>query len=646
MLCSWQRSPDTVQSRLKSELRLLEDLLKTFPKSYWLWNHRQWVLQTLPEPEKEILRDLKLVEAMLDLDSRNFHGWDYRRYLVAFRAPGITDGVSHPKKEFEYTTKKINQNFSNYSAWHYRSTVLPNSFAPSEIPAQLHTEFELVRSAIYTDPQDQSAWLYQRWLLGARKHDPISCLGAWIVRQPAYNGSVSTSFAVALVMSEPVLISTDGLISIDGSPVTLTLRPVLPNFLRGDTSEASAPSSLWLLNLPSDRSFLSEGSTNVRIVLDSNNVATPLGRKPRRRFNFELNFEGNMENYAIRTTSAASDAYLIASPFREIHALDEFTADTTLETLSEQWSPAPASKQVLLREIESLRELIDLEPESKWALLTLVILLDQLGDETAEQEHVLDKLALLDKARAQYYMDLKSRRQFNRLLSAFLKRREDGSEYLDFGIHSIHQSIVLNRKMAFWVKASRAFLAFVNVVFCVLGIAVIGFGIALIAGVIPVIRNMGLSTPIGIIIIGAIIFAISMLGAIGGIQRSRSSLIAYAVALSLFLVVEIALVVLCSTFQSLVTQGISFLSPYWNQFDSTTLQWVYTQVCRAEGAITTLLTSQLYVAYGALIGSLVFQVLTIAAAIHLSRVYKNIDRGSQQVYPGDYKQIEEDEYYA
>lgn len=66
---------------------------------------------------------------MLSLDNRNFHGWGYRRGLVkALESSELfPDGSagSMTEAEFNYTTKMIESNLSNFSAWHNRSKLIP-----------------------------------------------------------------------------------------------------------------------------------------------------------------------------------------------------------------------------------------------------------------------------------------------------------------------------------------------------------------------------------------------------------------------------------------------------------------------------------------------------------------------------------------
>ena len=108
--------------------------------------------------------------------------------------------------EARFVAALIGANFSNYSAWHHRSALLflsttsdrstPASLALTwslperEVPAAaatlelsstelfaprcpshsiflqlLRAEFELLQNAFFTDPNDQTAWIYYFWLL-------------------------------------------------------------------------------------------------------------------------------------------------------------------------------------------------------------------------------------------------------------------------------------------------------------------------------------------------------------------------------------------------------------------------------------------------------------------------------------------------
>lgn len=91
--------------------------------------------------------------------------WDHRSYVAQVSAVPAAD-------ELNFCTSKINDNFSNYSSWHYRSKLLPqlrphptDAHRPIDAPT-LRFELDMVMDATFTAPEDSSAWFYQRWLLG------------------------------------------------------------------------------------------------------------------------------------------------------------------------------------------------------------------------------------------------------------------------------------------------------------------------------------------------------------------------------------------------------------------------------------------------------------------------------------------------
>ena len=126
---------EAVISLIYSDLEFLVPLLRKFPKCYWVWDYRLWLLEEstrlLPaiNARKFWQQELVLVGKMLSLDSRNFLGWGYRRTVIA----ALDSTALQPEgsarsmieQEFDYTTKMIKSNLSNFSAWHNRSKLIP-----------------------------------------------------------------------------------------------------------------------------------------------------------------------------------------------------------------------------------------------------------------------------------------------------------------------------------------------------------------------------------------------------------------------------------------------------------------------------------------------------------------------------------------
>jgi len=157
-------SPSDNDELWSKEVELTQQCLMSNPKSYGAWHHRCYSLDQMKSPPWQ--NELALCDRFLSMDERNFHCWDYRK--VAAKKAGQT-----PEKELEFTMDRINTNFSNYSAWHYRSKLLPltnpNPEKTSNQPIEEsvhHRELDLVQNAAFTDPDDSSAWLYHTWLVG------------------------------------------------------------------------------------------------------------------------------------------------------------------------------------------------------------------------------------------------------------------------------------------------------------------------------------------------------------------------------------------------------------------------------------------------------------------------------------------------
>lgn len=175
---------------LNDDLKFVMVLFKRYPKCYWIYNHRLWVLKALGD-KADWEFELGVVSKVLSVDQRNFHAWQLRRVITTNIESTTKNNIKQMLlinlNEFQFTTSKVNNNISNFSAWHNRSKLIPRIYglfhkldskvieSNEEISTaykmfkdpqtiMLH-ELKLINTGMYMDADDTSVWLYLYWLL-------------------------------------------------------------------------------------------------------------------------------------------------------------------------------------------------------------------------------------------------------------------------------------------------------------------------------------------------------------------------------------------------------------------------------------------------------------------------------------------------
>jgi geranylgeranyl transferase type-2 subunit alpha len=172
----------SLMPKIEDELDFSSSCLLQNPKSYGAWLHRKWLCVGHQGGRDFWLREIERTSSLLSKDERNFHCWNFRRFLLSLLlgscpplkyaldssvsqetrllslpsqilcgAPSAVGSSTDVQRilllEWQFTTRKIQDNFSNFSAFHYRTSLLCE-----ETREFLGSDWDLVENAVFTDP--------------------------------------------------------------------------------------------------------------------------------------------------------------------------------------------------------------------------------------------------------------------------------------------------------------------------------------------------------------------------------------------------------------------------------------------------------------------------------------------------------------
>jgi protein farnesyltransferase/geranylgeranyltransferase type-1 subunit alpha len=131
----------TLPPLLSAELTLMDELAVQFLKTYQVWHHRRLLVSLTKRPSRE----LAVIKRSLEVDSKNYHTWSYRQWLLSSFYGTDKNGQEQQNEiddadndgqeaaveahvvwnaELDFVDTMLIQDVRNNSAWHHRFFVI------------------------------------------------------------------------------------------------------------------------------------------------------------------------------------------------------------------------------------------------------------------------------------------------------------------------------------------------------------------------------------------------------------------------------------------------------------------------------------------------------------------------------------------
>ncbi|KAI9293198.1 protein prenylyltransferase [Neoconidiobolus thromboides FSU 785] len=378
------------------ELKLTQDCFQLRPKTYWIWNHRSYILDTL-NTYKNYFKELQLINFMLNKDARNFHGWNYRLRIVAkllHLMKEKKDKVELLLEEWKFTGEKIKASFSNASAWHYRiqlkKKVEDIAIKEGEVNEEdknkikeimkMDNELKLVKNAFYTDPEDQSSFIYYFNLMDelSEENKKVKLNVYLVLNQNQWFIYLRCNFNMKFESIPMVFINHEKLQLTTENWVKYNNNIIVKEY-----------SNYWKLPL-----------LNIKDINQFNKISIQIAFK-------DITFENkNLVNNQYQNI----DYELQLNNIKNQHQFNQFIIKHI--DYSENNKLSVKLIPIVENELNQLIELIELEPEARWPLNSYLLLyqhyqqLCKINNQKIQLSinNYLNQLLNIDKLRKNYYL--------------------------------------------------------------------------------------------------------------------------------------------------------------------------------------------------------------------------------------------------